>query len=162
LERGLFDALFLANSPPTTPSRGSYSPSEFAAYGQDMPDRSTSYERIEEYVELCCRLWDSWQPDAIVADRETGIYAHPEKIAEVRFDGKYFRCRARHFVAPSPQGRPVCGRAGVEEVVADCLDVHRTARRQSDQILRCQRIQRQLLVRSIVGDTDPRPTGELI
>ncbi|MDT5326375.1 MAG: long-chain alkane monooxygenase [Mycobacterium sp.] len=94
---------------------GSYSPSEFAAYGQDMPDRSTRYERIEEYVELCCRLWDSWQPDAIVADRETGIYAHPEKIAEVCFDGKYFRCRARHFVAPSPQGRPVLWQAGASE-----------------------------------------------
>jgi FMN-dependent oxidoreductase (nitrilotriacetate monooxygenase family) len=94
---------------------GSYSPSEFAAYGQEMPDRSTRYERIEEYVDLCCRLWDSWQPDAIVAERETGIYAHPEKIAEVRFDGKYFRCRARHFVAPSPQGRPVLWQAGASE-----------------------------------------------
>jgi FMN-dependent oxidoreductase (nitrilotriacetate monooxygenase family) len=94
---------------------GSYSPSEFAAYGQDMPDRSTRYERIEEYVALCCALWDSWQSDAIVADRTTGIYAHPEKIAEVRFEGKYFRCRARHFVAPSPQGRPVLWQAGASE-----------------------------------------------
>jgi long-chain alkane monooxygenase len=94
---------------------GSYSPSEFAAYGQDMPDRSTRYERIEEYVALCRALWDSWQSDAIVADRATGIYAHPEKIAEVRFEGKYFRCRARHFVAPSPQGRPVLWQAGASE-----------------------------------------------
>lgn len=94
---------------------GSYSPSEFAAYGQDMPDRSTRYERIEEYVDLCCQLWDSWEPDAVVADRATGIYAHPEKIAEVRFEGKHFRCRARHFVAPSPQGRPVLWQAGASE-----------------------------------------------
>lgn len=94
---------------------GSYSPSEFAAYGQEMPDRSIRYERIAEYVELCCRLWDSWQPDAIVADRETGIYAHPEKITEVVFEGKHFRCRARHFVAPSPQGRPVLWQAGASE-----------------------------------------------
>ena len=91
---------------------GSYSPSEFAAYGQEMPDRTTRYERIEEYVDLCCELWDSWQPDAVVADRESGIYAHPEKIREVDFHGKYFRCRARHFVAPSPQGRPVLWQAG--------------------------------------------------
>jgi long-chain alkane monooxygenase len=94
---------------------GSYSPSEFAAYGQDMPDRSTRYERIEEYVDLCCRLWDSWQPDAVVADRHSGVYAHPEKVAEVVFEGKYFRCRARHFVAPSPQGRPVLWQAGASE-----------------------------------------------
>jgi alkanesulfonate monooxygenase SsuD/methylene tetrahydromethanopterin reductase-like flavin-dependent oxidoreductase (luciferase family) len=57
-------------------------------------------------------LWDSWQPDAVVADRESGIYAHPQKIAEVNFDGKYFRCRARYFVSPSPQGRPVLWQAG--------------------------------------------------
>ncbi|PRC50818.1 nitrilotriacetate monooxygenase, partial [Mycobacterium sp. ITM-2017-0098] len=31
---------------------GSYSPSEFAAYGQKMPDRSIRYERIAEYVDL--------------------------------------------------------------------------------------------------------------
>jgi long-chain alkane monooxygenase len=80
-----------------------------------MPDRSIRYERIAEYVELCNQLWDSWQPDAIVADRATGVYAHPEKIREVVFDGKYFRCRARHFVAPSPQGRPVFWQAGASE-----------------------------------------------
>ncbi len=67
---------------------GSYSPSEFAAYGQEMPDRSARYERIAEYVDLCCQLWDSWQPDAVVADRETGIYAHPEKIARGRLRGQ--------------------------------------------------------------------------
>ncbi|WP_101951856.1 LLM class flavin-dependent oxidoreductase [Mycobacterium sp. 3519A] len=94
---------------------GSYSPSEFAAYGQDMPDRSIRYERIAEYVDLCCQLWDSWQPDAVVADRHTGVYAHPEKIREVVFEGKHFRCRARHFVAPSPQGRPVLWQAGASE-----------------------------------------------
>lgn len=94
---------------------GSYSPSEFAAYGQEMPDRSVRYERIAEYVDLCCQLWDSWQPDAVVADRATGIYAHPEKIREVNFAGKHFRCRARHFVAPSPQGRPVLWQAGASE-----------------------------------------------
>lgn len=94
---------------------GSYSPSEFAAYGQEMPDRSIRYERIAEYVDLCCQLWDSWQPDAVVADRATGIYAHPEKIREVVFGGKHFQCRARHFVAPSPQGRPVLWQAGASE-----------------------------------------------
>lgn len=94
---------------------GSYSPSEFAAYGQEMPDRSVRYERIAEYVDLCCQLWDSWQPDAIAADRASGIYAHPEKIREVVFEGKHFRCRGRHFVSPSPQGRPVLWQAGASE-----------------------------------------------
>jgi long-chain alkane monooxygenase len=33
----------------------------------------------------------------------------------VVFAGKYFRCRARHSVAPSPQGRPVLWQAGASE-----------------------------------------------
>ncbi|ORA54454.1 nitrilotriacetate monooxygenase [Mycolicibacterium chubuense] len=94
---------------------GSYSPSEWAAYGEEMPERSTRYERIAEYVELCCELWDSWQPGAVVADRATGIYADPAKVREIDFTGKYFRCRGRHFVAPSPQGRPVLWQAGSSE-----------------------------------------------
>lgn len=91
---------------------GSYSPSEWDAYGQQMPDRSTRYERISEYVDVCRQLWNSWEPDAIIADPETGIFADPAKIREIDHQGTHFTCRARHFVTPSPQGTPVLWQAG--------------------------------------------------
>lgn len=90
----------------------SYSKSEWDAYGQAMTSRGDRYERMDEYLELCCELWDSWAPDAIEANRETGVYADPQKVREVDFDGKYFSCRARSFVERSPQGRPVFWQAG--------------------------------------------------
>lgn len=91
---------------------GSYSPSEWDAYGGVMPDRAERYERIAEYVDLCQQLWTSWDDDAVVADPATGVWADPARIREVDHRGKHFTCRARHFVKPSPQGTPVLWQAG--------------------------------------------------
>ncbi|SDU46143.1 LLM class flavin-dependent oxidoreductase [Gordonia westfalica] len=90
----------------------SYSKSEWDAYGQEMAPRGDRYDRLEEYMEVCYKLWDSWEPDAIIADAESGIYADPDKVAVVDHKGEYYQCRGRHFVAPSPQGRPVLWQAG--------------------------------------------------
>jgi len=77
-----------------------------------MTPRSERYDRMDEYIKLCCELWDSWAPDAIVADKESGVYADPSKVKLIDHDGKFFKCRGRHFCAPSPQGRPVFWQAG--------------------------------------------------
>lgn len=94
----------------------SYSKSEFQAMGLDnLVPRDKRYEVVEEYMQLCYQLWDSWEPDAIVYDRETGVFADPAKVREVDFDGEYFRSRGRAFVSRSPQGRPVLWQAGSSE-----------------------------------------------
>jgi long-chain alkane monooxygenase len=90
----------------------SYSKSEWDAYGQAMTERTGRYERLEEYMHVCYKLWDSWEPGAIIADKASGIYADPDKIKVVHHEGKYYKCDGRHFCAPSPQGRPVFWQAG--------------------------------------------------
>jgi FMN-dependent oxidoreductase (nitrilotriacetate monooxygenase family) len=90
----------------------SYSKSEWDAYGQAMTDRGERYERLEEYMEVCYKLWDSWEPDAIIADKGSGVYADPSKVHVVHHEGKYYKCDGRHFCAPSPQVRPVLWQAG--------------------------------------------------
>lgn len=90
----------------------SYSKSEWDAYGAEMTNRADRYERMEEYLALCYKLWDSWAPDAIVADKASGRYADPSKVLEVDHHGEFFRCRGRSFVERSPQGRPVLWQAG--------------------------------------------------
>lgn len=90
----------------------SYSKSEWDAYGAEMTDRAGRYERMEEYLELCYKLWDSWAPDAVVADKASGTYADPSRVLEVDHKGAFFRCRGRSFVERSPQGRPVLWQAG--------------------------------------------------
>jgi FMN-dependent oxidoreductase (nitrilotriacetate monooxygenase family) len=106
----------------------SYSKSEWEAYGfEDMVPRSERYERMEEYMDICYALWDSWAPDAIIADKESGVYADPEKVAVVHHDGKYFKCHGRHFCAPSPQGRPVFWQAGSSDRGRDFAAKHAEA-----------------------------------
>jgi long-chain alkane monooxygenase len=94
----------------------SYSKSEFQAMGlENLTPRDKRYEVVEEYMDLCYQLWDSWEPDAVVYDRDTGVFADPAKVHEVNFEGKYFRSRGRSFVLPSPQHRPVLWQAGSSE-----------------------------------------------
>ncbi|WP_276121728.1 LLM class flavin-dependent oxidoreductase [Pararhizobium qamdonense] len=106
---------------------GSYSKSEWDAYGATMDDRSRRYDRIEEYVGLCKRLWNSWEPGAIIADKESGVYADPAKVHEIVHEGEFFKCRGRHFVAPSPQGQPVLWQAGSSERGRDFAAEHAEA-----------------------------------
>ncbi|HEX6519623.1 MAG TPA: LLM class flavin-dependent oxidoreductase [Streptosporangiaceae bacterium] len=105
----------------------SYSKSEWEAYGQEMAVRADRYDRLEEYMEVCYKLWDSWEPDAIIADKTTGIYADPAKVHVVHHEGMYYRCHARHFCAPSPQGRPVLWQAGSSDRGRDFAARHAEA-----------------------------------
>lgn len=105
----------------------SYSKSEWEAYGAEMTDRSYRYERLDEYMEVCHKLWNSWAPDAIIADKESGVYADPDKVQEVDHQGQFFRCKGRHFVAPSPQGHPVLWQAGSSDRGRDFAAQHAEA-----------------------------------
>ena len=49
-------------------------------------------------MELCYKLWDSWEPDAIVANHDSGVFADPTKVHEVNHVGEFFRSRGRSFV----------------------------------------------------------------
>jgi FMN-dependent oxidoreductase (nitrilotriacetate monooxygenase family) len=105
----------------------SYSKSEWEAYGHEMTERAGRYERLDEYMEVCYKLWDSWEPGAIIADKASGVYADPSKVRVVHHEGKYYRCHARHFCAPSPQGRPVLWQAGSSNQGRDFAAKHAEA-----------------------------------
>jgi len=71
------------------------------------------YDMAEEYLEVCYKLWEgSWQDDAVVKDRERGIYADPAKVWDVDHHGKYFSAHGCHLSEPSPQRTPVLYQAG--------------------------------------------------
>ena len=82
-------------------------------FGLDkLPPREMRYAMADEYMELVCRLFDSWEPDAVVKDRERGIYADWRKVHPVDFNGEFFKCRGPLNTVPSPQGRPTFVQAG--------------------------------------------------
>ncbi len=73
------------------------------------------YDRADEMVEACMKLWDSFQPDAYVADKKSGTFMDPAKLRHFAFEGRYFQTRGPLTVPPSPQGRPVIMQAGSSE-----------------------------------------------
>jgi FMN-dependent oxidoreductase (nitrilotriacetate monooxygenase family) len=79
---------------------------------EQLPPRESRYDYADEVVEAVCRLWDSWDADALVLDKHRGMYADPEKVHYVNYHGRWIRTRGPLTVPRSPQGRPVIMQAG--------------------------------------------------
>ncbi|GII92539.1 LLM class flavin-dependent oxidoreductase [Sinosporangium siamense] len=84
-------------------------------FGRERPAHADRYARADEFLEVVKRLWDSWDDDAIVADRVAGHYADPAKIHPVNHQGGYFKVRGPLTSPRSPQGYPVLVQAGSSE-----------------------------------------------
>lgn len=70
------------------------------------------YDRADEFVEVAQALWNSWDADALVLDRERGIYADPQRVRQIDYDGRWFRSRGPLNIPRTPQGRPIIIQAG--------------------------------------------------
>jgi FMN-dependent oxidoreductase (nitrilotriacetate monooxygenase family) len=77
-----------------------------------MPEHDLRYDMADEYMEVCRKLWASWEPGAIVADPRGGILVDPGKVHAVNFEGRYFKTRGPLNSGPCPQGQPVIAQAG--------------------------------------------------
>jgi long-chain alkane monooxygenase len=87
---------------------------EAANYGFDeMMDHDERYVRAHEFLDVAFKLWNSIEPDALVLDREKGIYADPKKVHRIDHRGRYFNVRGPLPALPSPQRRPVVIQAGL-------------------------------------------------
>ncbi|GAA2373367.1 monooxygenase [Catellatospora methionotrophica] len=79
------------------------------------PVHDDRYGRAEEFVDIAVKLWDSWEDDAIVADRASGLFAHGDRVHTIDHEGSHFAVRGPLNVPRSPQGRPVLVQAGSSE-----------------------------------------------
>jgi N-acetyl-S-(2-succino)cysteine monooxygenase len=62
------------------------------------------YERAGEFVDVVRKLWDTWDEDAFVRDRTTGIFFDPARQHQVHHDGKFFKVHGALNIARAPQG----------------------------------------------------------
>ena len=85
-------------------------------HGYDkIHDHATRYEIADEYIEVVTGLWDSWEDDAFVRNKETGEYADLNKMHTLNHVGKHFKVQGPLNLEPSKQGRPVLFQAGASE-----------------------------------------------
>ncbi len=94
----------------------SWSDEEARNFGRDKHlDYDTRYERAAEFVQVVTGLWNSWEDDALVRDKVSGLYFDPEKLHVLNHKGKHFSVRGPLSSAPTPQGRPILVQAGAAE-----------------------------------------------
>lgn len=79
---------------------------------QSMPEHDLRYDMADEYMEACKGLWNTWEPDAVIADRKNGILVDHTKVHAFSYNGKYYRTRGPLNSGPAPQGHPVIAQAG--------------------------------------------------
>ncbi len=90
-----------STAPPAAPARDKQT-------GHD--DR---YDVADEYMEVVYKLWEgSWEDDAVLRNRASGIFTDPAKVHRVRHEGNNYRLDAIHLSEPSPQRTPVLYQAG--------------------------------------------------
>lgn len=77
-----------------------------------QPDHAARYRRAREFMQVVTGLWDSWEDDAFLYDKESGRYFDPEKLHVVHHKGEHFSVRGPLNVARPPQGHPVIVQAG--------------------------------------------------
>ncbi|NWL12898.1 LLM class flavin-dependent oxidoreductase [Paenarthrobacter nitroguajacolicus] len=81
----------------------------------DQPAHAVRYERAAEFIEVAQKLWDSWEDDAVLADKAEGVWGDDSKIRAIEHEGKHFRVRGPLNVPRSPQGHPLIVQAGSSE-----------------------------------------------
>jgi len=70
------------------------------------------YSRAESFLAAAHTLFDSWQGDEIVADKESGTFLSDPRAGEFSYRDEHFDIAGRFDVPRSPQGRPVIFQAG--------------------------------------------------
>jgi FMN-dependent oxidoreductase (nitrilotriacetate monooxygenase family) len=81
----------------------------------ELPAHASRYERAAEFLDVCYKLWDSWEDDAALGDKQTGIWGDDAKVHPPNHVGKHFRVAGALNVPRSPQGHPLIVQAGSSE-----------------------------------------------
>jgi len=82
---------------------------------QKQYDHAERYERANEFVDTVKELWDSWEDDAFIRDKESGVFFDADKVHAPHHHGKYYQVEGPLNVPRPPQGYPVIVQAGQSE-----------------------------------------------
>jgi len=85
-------------------------------YGQkELPEHDLRYKVAEEFVQVVRGLWDSWEDDALIRNKETGVFFDKEKMHRLNFEGEFFSVQGPLNIDRSEQGQPVIFQAGTSK-----------------------------------------------
>ncbi|WP_456283981.1 LLM class flavin-dependent oxidoreductase [Microbacterium sp. JZ101] len=82
---------------------------------EDQPLHRDRYARASEFLEVATKLWDSWEDDAVVADKAAGVHTLADRVRAIDHRGPHFRVDGPLNAPRSPQAYPVLVQAGSSE-----------------------------------------------
>jgi FMN-dependent oxidoreductase (nitrilotriacetate monooxygenase family) len=80
-----------------------------------------------EFVEVTKGLWDSWEDDAFIFDKEAGVFFDPAKMHRLDYKGEFLSVQGPLNIARSKQGRPILIQAGASEAGKEFASRHADA-----------------------------------
>jgi len=91
-----------------------YLPSAARNFGhEDQMEHDERYNHADEYLDVVYKLLEgSLEDDAVVNDKETGVFIDPAKVHRIEHEGTYFKTPGIAFTEPSRQRTPVIYQAG--------------------------------------------------
>ena len=81
----------------------------------EHPAHNVRYRIAAEYLDVVQGLWDSWEDDALVADKASGVFVNPDKLHALDHKGEFFQVRGPLNIKRSQQGQPVIFQAGASD-----------------------------------------------
>jgi FMN-dependent oxidoreductase (nitrilotriacetate monooxygenase family) len=78
----------------------------------EQMDHDARYDRADEFMDVCYRLWEESWDDAVVRDEDRGVFTEPEGVHSIDFEGENFSVPGPHGCEPSSQRTPVLYQAG--------------------------------------------------
>ncbi|QNK34652.1 LLM class flavin-dependent oxidoreductase [Serratia sp. JUb9] len=79
------------------------------------PEHALRYRIADEYLEVVKGLWDSWEADAFVRDKQSGRFFDPQKLHKLNHHGDFFQVAGPLNIGRTPQGRPIIFQAGASD-----------------------------------------------
>lgn len=87
--------------------------SEAQNFGVDHHmEHDVRYDRADETMEIVKGLWDTWGEGALIQDKDNGLFADPDKVRRLDYQGQWLKSRGPLTVPRTPQGHPVIIQAG--------------------------------------------------
>ena len=81
----------------------------------EHPQHDLRYRMASEFVEVTKGLWDSWEDDAFIRDKESGVFIDPSKMHRLDHKGEFYSVQGPLNISRSKQGSPVLIQAGSSE-----------------------------------------------
>ncbi len=79
------------------------------------PDHALRYRIADEYLQVVKGLWNSWEEDAFIRNKESGQFFDANKLHPLNHHGDFFQVAGPLNISRTPQGRPIIFQAGASD-----------------------------------------------